>query len=406
MATRKKPLPDLPFEIVHTICDELRNTKDLLALGLTHRRFTHVACNRHLKYMKIEAPVTHYDFWKYVECVPAFRARARELTLLPVSPFNILVPPIPSIPPVVSSVIPFAAVTVIPSPTLPAGPSATTSAMEEEDQTKGQVQAAEVEEEPTPDNAIFFFQTLTQLQELRSLRIEHCTLPQEFQDEHFMLVKQTPTSISSAAHFDTLELWDGTCTPELQWSRMPLLLASNIARISLDFTMKDVGVTFPPQLMHGFLVKSCPMLQKLKICVQSGSLNSLKPVLSGTWPQLNHLTLFERNAMTLLPNAAAPSTIQHLIYPYTRNMNKRRIIGQFQELESFEGEARFDIDGASSMGEKHREAYLIKSLAFMAHLQQLETLSVSFPHYNCLSTPKDVTGDFSNPLFIAGHRLS
>ncbi|KIJ48521.1 hypothetical protein M422DRAFT_247868 [Sphaerobolus stellatus SS14] len=128
MATRRKPLPDLPLEIVHTICDELRNPKDLLALGLAHRRFTHVAYDRHLKYMKIEAPVTHYDSWKYVERVPAFRARAKELTLLPVSPFTILVPPIPSIPPVVSSVIPSAAVTVIPSPTLPAGPSATTSA--------------------------------------------------------------------------------------------------------------------------------------------------------------------------------------------------------------------------------------------------------------------------------------
>ncbi|KIJ56417.1 hypothetical protein M422DRAFT_239636 [Sphaerobolus stellatus SS14] len=193
---------------------------------------------------------------------------------------------------------------------------------------------------------------------------------------------------SSAAHFDTLEVWDGMYTPELQRSRMPLLPTSNIACISLDFTMKDVGATFPPQFMHGFLVKSCPMLQKLEIRVSSKSLNFLKPVLSGTWPQPSHLTLFERNAMTLeedrpiqfklqqflwrhtglrhlcllmssafltftflfspslqllsfaihfelysqddhmlLPNAAAPSTIRHLICPYTRDMNKRQIIG-------------------------------------------------------------------------------
>ncbi|KIJ48520.1 hypothetical protein M422DRAFT_247867 [Sphaerobolus stellatus SS14] len=179
--------------------------------------------------------------------------------------------------------------------------------------------------------------------------------------------------------------------------------------------MNDVGATFPSQFMHGFLVKSCPMLQKLEIRVQSGSLNFLKPVLSGTWPQFSHLTLFERNAMTreedgpiqfklqqflwrhtglrrlflsissafliftfpfnsslqlsfaihfvfysqddrmLLPNAAAPSTIRHLICLCTQDMSKRQIIGQFQGLESFEGEARFDIDGASSMGEKYRE---------------------------------------------------
>ncbi|KIJ57110.1 hypothetical protein M422DRAFT_238681 [Sphaerobolus stellatus SS14] len=395
MATQRKSLLDLPLEIVHNISDELRNPKDLLALGLTHRRFTHVA------------------------------ARARELTLLPVSPFTILVPPFPSISPALSSVISSAAVNVISSPIPSVDPSATTSASSsstpipssgpaenqdyaqevkeesQEDQMLGQVQAAaEVEEELAPDNVInIFLQALTQLRELRSLRIGHCTLPQEFRDEHFMLVKQMLTSISSAAHFDTLEVWDRAYTPELQWSRMPLLPASNIACISLDFTMKDVRATFPPQFMHRFLVKSCPMLQKLEIRVPSGSLNFLKPVLFRTWSQLSHLTLFEKNAMTLeedgpvqfklqqflwrhtglrhlflsissafliftfpfnsslrllsfaihfelysqndhmlLPNAAAPSTIRHLICPYTRDMNKRQIIGQFQGLESFEGE--------------------------------------------------------------------
>ncbi|KIJ56416.1 hypothetical protein M422DRAFT_239635 [Sphaerobolus stellatus SS14] len=324
MATRRKILLDLPLEIVHNICDDMRNPKDLLALGLTHRRFTHVACDRHLNYMKIEAPVTHYDFWKYAERVPAFRARARELTLSPASPSTIL---IPSIPPAIFPMIPAVVVPMVPSPTLPVGPSTITSASSsstpipssgsaenqdyaqeaeeesQEDQTQGQVQAAEaaeVEEEPTPDKAIkLFFQTLTQLRELQSLRVEHCSLPQELRDEHFMLVEQMLTSISSAAHFDTLELWDGAYTPELQRSRMPILANNGITNVSIDFTITEARDDYPEQFLISYLIHSCPLLSKLEISFHHDVRNILRLLFSGSWSALTHLSIFERNPIVL-----------------------------------------------------------------------------------------------------------
>ncbi|KIJ56411.1 hypothetical protein M422DRAFT_239631 [Sphaerobolus stellatus SS14] len=169
MATRRKILLDLPLEIVHNICDVMRNPKDLLALGFTHRRFTHVACDRHLNYMKIEAP----GVCQRTHVVARF-------SLYDSHSIH---------PPAIFAIIHTGVIPVVPSPTLPVGPSAITSASSsstpipssgsaenqdyaqeveeesQEDQTQGQVQAAEaaeVEEEPTPDNAIkFFFQTLT-----------------------------------------------------------------------------------------------------------------------------------------------------------------------------------------------------------------------------------------------------